>query len=170
MSTRTAFDRRNFLFGTIAAGAGAALAGPFGALGARVAEAAPARGRNGGYGQLYPVRDETTGLPLLLLPRGFEYLSYGWTNDPMSDGTPTPSAHDGMAAFRDGSIVRLVRNHERGAGPTFARRRARTTRARPAAPRTSRSTPGAASGSTATRASAARSATAPAVRRRATRG
>ena len=66
------------------------------------------------------MRDQTTGLELLLLPRGFEYLSFGWRNDPMSDGTPTPSAHDGMAAFRDGDLVRLVRNHERGAGTPFA--------------------------------------------------
>ena len=122
MSARSEFDRRNFLFGSIAAaaGAGVALGGPFGALGARVAQAAPTRGRDGSYGPLYPVRDETSGLPLLMLPRGFEYLSFGWTNDPMSNGAPTPSSHDGMAAFRDGPLVRLVRNHERGTGPTFA--------------------------------------------------
>jgi uncharacterized protein len=66
------------------------------------------------------VRDQTTGLELLLLPRGFEYLSFGWRNDPMSDGAPTPGSHDGMAAFRDGDLVRLVRNHERGTGTPFA--------------------------------------------------
>jgi hypothetical protein len=31
-----------------------------------------------GYGPLYPTRDETTGLELLMLPRGFKYLSFGW--------------------------------------------------------------------------------------------
>jgi hypothetical protein len=62
----------------------------------------------------------TTGLELLRLPRGFEYMSFGWRNDPMSDGVATPSAHDGMAAFRDGDLVRLVRNHERGTGTPFA--------------------------------------------------
>ncbi|MGH9286274.1 MAG: alkaline phosphatase PhoX, partial [Acidimicrobiales bacterium] len=62
-----------------------------------------------------------TGLPLLMLPRGFEYTSYGWARDPMSDGRPTPSSHDAMAAFRDGDRVRLVRNHERGGtGGAFA--------------------------------------------------
>ena len=83
---------------------------------------APLRaGRRGsGYGPLAPVKDETTGLELLMLPRGFEYLSFGWRNDVMSDGTPTPSSHDGMAAFRDGDLVRLVRNHERGNGTPFA--------------------------------------------------
>ena len=123
MTDRSPLGRRNFLFGSIAtaAGAGVALTTPFGALGARVAAAAPNNPRRtGGYGPLYPVRDETTGVPLLLLPRGFEYLSFGWTNDPMSNGAATPSSHDGMAAFRDGPIVRLVRNHERGAGVPFA--------------------------------------------------
>lgn len=68
------------------------------------------------YGPLAPVRDHTTGLPLLLLPRGFEYISYGWTGDLMDDGIPTPSLHDGMAAFRAGRRggVHLVRNHEVG--------------------------------------------------------
>lgn len=63
----------------------------------------------------------TTGLELLKLPRGFEYLSFGWRNDVMSDGVSTPGNHDGMAAFRDGDLVRLVRNHELGNGVPFAR-------------------------------------------------
>jgi hypothetical protein len=36
-------------------------------------------------------------LPLLALPEGFSYSSYGWTGDPMSDSRPTPGSHDGMA-------------------------------------------------------------------------
>lgn len=54
-------------------------------------------------------------LELVAPPRGFEYLTYGWTGDLMSDGDPTPGSHDGMAAFRrpDGKVA-LVRNHERG--------------------------------------------------------
>ncbi|MGH9179877.1 MAG: alkaline phosphatase PhoX, partial [Acidimicrobiales bacterium] len=71
------------------------------------------------YGPLVPARDHTTGLELLLLPRGFEYLSFGWTNDLMGDGVPTPGSHDGMAAFRIDDGVHLVRNHERGAGSPF---------------------------------------------------
>jgi secreted PhoX family phosphatase len=67
----------------------------------------------GGYGPLAPVTDMATGLPLLELPEGFRYLSFGWTRDPMSNGAPTPARHDGMAAFaaKDG-LVALVRNHE----------------------------------------------------------
>lgn len=119
--------RRRFLLTGAAVGAGAALAGPFGALGARTAGAAApggSRGRgrpmsDGGYGPLHPTRDQTTGLELLALPRGFEYLTFGWTGDAMADGTPTPSLHDGMAAFRRGDRVHLVRNHERGNGTPF---------------------------------------------------
>lgn len=126
MTTTPHVTRRKFLAATGAAGAGAALAGPFSALGARTAGAAPGGadrasrvGGDGGYGPLYPTKDQTTGLELIALPRGFEYLSFGWTNDRMSDGTPTPSNHDGMAAFRIGDRVHLVRNHEKGNGTPF---------------------------------------------------
>lgn len=74
-----------------------------------------------GYGPLSPVKDETTGLPLLQLPAGFRYLTYGWTGDAMSDALRTPGAHDGMAAFAwRGDVVRLIRNHEITLGPTAA--------------------------------------------------
>ena len=115
--------RRAFLQGAAAAGAGVLLGGPFSALAARSASAAPARPRKSagaGYGRLRPTRDQTTGLELLLLPRGFEYMSFGWTGEPMGDGVATPGRHDGMAAFRDGARVRLVRNHERDPGTPFA--------------------------------------------------
>ena len=111
--------------------AGAALgAAPLHALSIRAAAAtrgqSPAGRRTGGeagYGPLGPVRDETTGLPLLHLPAGFRYLSFGWTGDPLADGRPTPPAHDGMAAFAaGGSRVRLVRNHEVRGGGAFADR------------------------------------------------
>ena len=49
------------------------------------------------YGPIAPVADETTGLPLLQLPAGFRYLSYGWTGQLMNDGVLTPPMHDGMA-------------------------------------------------------------------------
>ncbi len=74
-----------------------------------------------GYGPLEPVRDETTGLPLLHLPAGFRYLTFGWKGDRLDDGSPTPGAHDGMAAFEaEGGRVRLVRNHEIRAGTAFS--------------------------------------------------
>ena len=52
-----------------------------------------------GYGPQAPAKNEATGLPLLELPRGFRYVSFGWTGDELVDGGRTPGAHDGMAAF-----------------------------------------------------------------------
>src|SRR5688572_22265682 len=127
MPDSTSAGRRRFLRQAAMAGLGAAAA--FDALAARAQEdvSRRRRGRRGrGYGPLAPVRDESTGLPLLLLPRGFRYLSFGWTRDPLADGTPTPAAHDGMAALPAGpGRTRLVRNHELGAlriafAPTLA--------------------------------------------------
>jgi len=120
-------DRRAFLAGGAAAAGGIAIGAPFKALVAKGRDSRDDRdnrGRRGcspDYGPLSPVDDQTTGLPLLMLPDGFEYLTLGWTGDPMSDGSLTPGAHDGMATFRgrDGRI-RLVRNHELdGAGTPF---------------------------------------------------
>jgi uncharacterized protein len=110
-------DRRSFLRGT----AGAAAAIPCTAFMSR-AEATGIRPVSPGYGPLVPAIDQTTGLPLLHLPEGFEYLSFGWTGDLLSSGMPTPGAHDGMAAFRSisGNTTRLVRNHELGNGTPFS--------------------------------------------------
>ena len=119
-------DRRTFL-----SLAGAAIgAAPFHALAGRTAAATRGQSSAGGripgevgYGPLQPVRDETTGLPLLHLPTGFRYLTFGWTGDPLADGRATPGAHDGMAAFAGaGSRVRLVRNHEVRSRGAFADR------------------------------------------------
>jgi uncharacterized protein len=83
------------------------------------------------YGALAPVNDLATGLPLLQLPPGFRYRSFGWSGDPMSDGKITPDRHDGMAVMRGsgrygfhfdherychgrGPAMVLIRNHERG--------------------------------------------------------
>jgi secreted PhoX family phosphatase len=92
---------------------------PFDALVSRIQSGAAIRGGRD-YGPLRAVADATTGLPLLELPEGFRYLSFGWTGDRLSDGGPTPPAHDGMAAFagEDDSIV-LVRNHELSPAPAF---------------------------------------------------
>jgi secreted PhoX family phosphatase len=116
--------RRAFLWKS-AALTGLTVAGPLQALAARAQPRPDARGASAGrrrgpspdYGPLYPTPDGTTGLPLLTLPRGFRYVTFGWTGDALADGTPTPGSHDGMAAlaFRAGR-VRLIRNHEIGAG------------------------------------------------------
>jgi uncharacterized protein len=114
--------RRSFLWKS-AALTGLTVAAPLGALEARVQDASGAaagRSRRPDYGPLYATPDETTGLPLLQLPQGFRYASFGWTGDPLVDGTPTPGAHDGMAAFSfKGPRIRLVRNHEIGPGTAF---------------------------------------------------
>ena len=74
-----------------------------------------------GYGPLNLVNDATTGLPLLELPDGFRYMTFGWTGDSMDDGRRVPPLHDGMAAFagENGTVV-LVRNHEISAGAALA--------------------------------------------------
>jgi hypothetical protein len=109
---RVPFDlsRRGFL----RTAQGLALAGPLAAFNERLArrESAGAT-RADGYGPIEPARDGTTGLPLLQVPRGFYYLSFGWRGDRLEDGRITPGAHDGMAAFAGPEgRVRLIRNHE----------------------------------------------------------
>lgn len=103
-------DRRSF-FRT----SGMALGGLALAQGGLQALAGPAQAWKTppGYGPLSPVADENTGLPLIMLPDGFRYVSFGWTRDPMDDGVLTPPAHDGMAVVDAGhSRLVLVRNHE----------------------------------------------------------
>lgn len=110
------FSRRSFLLTTGAA----AFAAPLDALRSRL-EAGAAASTELGYGPLRPVKDATTGMPLLELPNGFRYMTFGWTGDPMDDGRRIPPLHDGMAAFagENGRVV-LVRNHEIGPGAALA--------------------------------------------------
>ena len=66
-------------------------------------------------GPIKPVKDQATGLELLLLPNGFSYTSFGWSKDMMDDGVKTPGAHDGMGVVAtNGSEITLIRNHEVG--------------------------------------------------------
>ena len=113
-------NRRAFLKKTAAAGAAAV---PFTALLARAQEPDPGvrRGHTAWYGPLVETLDRTTGLPLIALPIGFKYVTFGWTGDPLSNGKPTPGSHDGMAAFDAGNgRARIVRNHERELGTPFS--------------------------------------------------
>ena len=106
--------RRSFLKTAAAGTGGLALAGPLQSL----AACGLPGGR--GYGPIEPVADGTTGLELLALPKGFKYWSFGEVGSPMADGLATPPAHDGMAAFKWGHKIRLVRNHEvRGASTAW---------------------------------------------------
>lgn len=96
-------SRREFLIHS-----GGAVAAAF--LGLRALPAAAAPGA--GFGALRP---DVGGL--LDLPEGFHYRVISRVGERMSDGLLVPGAPDGMAAFAaaDGR-VRLVRNHELGAG------------------------------------------------------
>lgn len=109
--------RRAFLRATGLAGGALALRGAAGCLAPRAALGA----RTAGYGVLEAVADRTTGLPLLRLPSGFSYATFGWAGDALPSGAITPACADGMgvAAARDGRAW-LVRNHEvRGRGAAF---------------------------------------------------
>ena len=90
MSSR--ISRRGFLAGS---------ASFVGVVAALQAHRAGAAGRysnivEGPYGPLRPATDLTTGLPLILLPEGFQYRTYSWDGDPMTNGASTPGLHDGM--------------------------------------------------------------------------
>lgn len=105
------------------AGGGLALTAGLGLspLGRLLAQAGGAAGRapHPGYGPLRPVADLSTGLPLLHLPEGFSYRSFGWAGEPMQSGVPTPDRHDGMGVVAAaGEVLTLIRNHEitRGSG------------------------------------------------------
>ncbi len=65
-----------------------------------------------GFGELFPTPAKNTGEVVLKLPKGFEYTVIGKAGDNLSDGRITPRAHDGMATFKVGKELRLVRNHE----------------------------------------------------------
>jgi hypothetical protein len=110
-------DRRSLLKSAALAAASV----PFQALRARVEGAPHSRPTAVGYGKLRQTLDGTTGLPLLLLPAHFRYVTFGWTGDLMNDGVATPGSHDGMGAFSAGpGRTRLVRNHEvTGSGTPF---------------------------------------------------
>jgi uncharacterized protein len=118
MSRLVDLARRDVLRRAVLACGSLAIGGPLRALLApRPARAAA----DAGYGPLGPVVDRTTGLPLLRLPAGFSYASFGWAGDPLSGGTSTPSLADGMGVVRvqDGRVW-LVRNHEvRGRATSF---------------------------------------------------
>src|SRR5688572_9924447 len=81
-------------------GTGALWVGALQEFAVRRAHGAPYAGGSP-YGPTVPTLDEATNLPLLELPEGFRYISYGWTGDVMSDGVKTPGLHDGMAVVKE---------------------------------------------------------------------
>lgn len=99
-------SRRKFFTLAGASAASTLMMSPLEALYARRANGQSVFG--GGYGDLIP---DPNGL--LDLPRGFQYRALSRTGETMSDGSPVPGGHDGMAAFPgpQNSVI-LVRNHE----------------------------------------------------------
>ena len=113
-------DRRSFLArGAAMAGTAAAAGTLFRTLDGAGASPSPARGGataghggHAGYGPLARLADQN-GDEILALPAGFTYTAFSKTGAPMSDGTPVPRSHDGMAAFDAGhGKTLLIRNHE----------------------------------------------------------
>ena len=65
-----------------------------------------------GFGELVPTAAKNTGEVYVSLPKGFEYNVIGKAGTTMADGRITPAAHDGMATFKVGRELRIIRNHE----------------------------------------------------------
>jgi len=110
----TTVDRRTFLKNSAISSAGIALASSSLANRASVLERADGLEgfRSPGFGTLMPTRAKNTGETLLALPQGFEYNVMSKTGKPMSGGSPTPGAPDGMCTFKVRNELRIVRNHE----------------------------------------------------------
>jgi uncharacterized repeat protein (TIGR03803 family) len=121
--------RREFMRGSAAVAGSVAVAGTLGLFHARKAHATNPSHYWGSsdYGEPVPTIDQTTGLPLIGLPPGFKYWSWGWTGDPIFPSHPTgpvtPALHDGMAVIKQvGPWAIVCRNHEVGtvgAGAAF---------------------------------------------------
>ena len=141
--TDTRINRRNFLRNSAALAGGCHWPSP----GTRSAPARAGQVTAGpGYGGSAAVLDRATGLPLLMLPEGFDVYQLRLDRRSMSDGRITPGAHDGMAAFPSTGALpaRPQSRDRRGRRLPFARRRLRHD-APAAARRRSSSTRGAAS-------------------------
>jgi hypothetical protein len=120
---RTTFDssRRALLRGAAASALAVPLAGLFGRRAMALSRLEPVASP---YGPVAPVLDQTTGLPLLQLPEGFTYQSFGWSGDLMVDGRPNPTNHDGMSVVRSRLVngapeITLIRNHEASVNPLY---------------------------------------------------
>jgi uncharacterized protein len=117
----TDLDRRSFLkragavtAGTLAVGTGVeVLTQRFAAASSSAVAGDRRQSAKRGYGELELRSPINGGEAWLALPSHFKYSVLSRIGDPMSDGTLTPRACDGMGAFADGRHgVRLVRNHE----------------------------------------------------------
>jgi hypothetical protein len=66
-------------------------------------------------GPLREAIDATTGLPLLRLPSGFRYFSFGWPGDPVAGGKTVPAGIGSsyLVPVKSGDEVACVRMHLR---------------------------------------------------------
>ena len=121
----TDLDRRSFIKGSAAAGAGAAvIGGPLAGFLAGPAVAGAGRDLQNALRDVLDLRDEQVRLAL---PDGFQYRSFqpSSRSNPLTldDGAKMPGRHDGMAAFKHPASHDniLVRNHEEnGSGVNVA--------------------------------------------------
>ena len=110
-------SRRGFLQRSTAALGGAVMAAPLWESTARHARG-DAHQAVSPWGPLTPQKDQSTGRTLCALPEGFQYWSFGWTDDYLdgpsdAPASSTPNMHDGMGVIDQfGSRTVLVRNHE----------------------------------------------------------
>jgi len=103
-------DRRGFLkHGLVAAGGlGLGLA-----AWSQFARQGSPPGTHHALGPLLPVNDQTSGLPILKLPKGYRYHSFAWAGETLGDGYTSPGSCDGMGVVNDtDGVVTLIRNHE----------------------------------------------------------
>lgn len=110
MTDRPFSRSRRGLLRSACLGLGIASLSPFGRL---LAGAGDRRRVVPGYGPLRPAKDLNTGLPLLRIPEGFRYTSFGWAGEMLPDGRSCPAMHDGMGVVAtEEDVAVLVRNHE----------------------------------------------------------
>ena len=103
-------DRRGFIKHSLVAAGGLGL----GLVAwSRLARQGVPPGMHKALGPLKLVNDQTTGLPILKLPKGFRYHSFAWAGESLADGYTSPGACDGMGVVGENNgIVTLIRNHE----------------------------------------------------------
>lgn len=112
----TDINRRNFLRSSLAGGAFLGFTGLINRLDRFNAYGADAFSTEKSlFGPLMPTASSNTGETFLALPAGYQYNVIGRAGSLMSNGMPTPTLHDGMAAFPYRGFpnsLALIRNHE----------------------------------------------------------
>ena len=126
MSLEQQWTRRHFVLSSATATLAAGTLSPFEALArgrSRRQRRAREYRRDASLGPLAPAPDRSTGLSLLALPNGFEYVSFGWTHDRVDAGETTPPLDEGMGCFRSRRHQTLLtRDHAGNTGRPLSTR------------------------------------------------